>query len=128
MRSPPELSGNGGCRAGSPSQFSATYERRGVFDDTSWGQDRYGEYLLDGGDWVLDVRSRTVAVGTWERATATLETAETPLNGPFRIVVYEEADSVPPLERGERAAFDRALVRQEIRFDPEALDPDCPAR
>jgi len=126
LQDPPVLGTDGACTSQEPSHFSATYERRGVFDDTTWAQDRYVEYLIDGADKVLDARSRTAAVDTWERATATLHTAVAPGSGPFRIVIYEQADSIPPLAVGSHAVFDAALIRQDVRFDANALDSDCP--
>jgi hypothetical protein len=126
LQNPPVLGADGACTSDRPSQFTATYERHGVFDDTSQAKDRYVEYLIDGSNTVLDARSRTVTVNTWERATATLKTAATPRTGLFRIVIYEEADSIPPLAVGSRADFDAALIRQDVRFDASALDSDCP--
>ena len=126
LQDPPALGADGACTQVKPSQFIASYERHGAFDDTTWAQDRYVEYLIDGDGIVLDARSRAVVVNTWERATATLKTAAAPRSGPFRIVIYEEADSLPPLAIGSRAALDEALIRQDVTFDASALDPDCP--
>ncbi len=128
LQNPPVLGADGACTSVRPSHFIATYERHGVFDDTSQAKDRYVEYLIDGANTVLDARSRTVTVNTWERATATLKTAVTPRSGFFRIVIYEEADSIPPLAVGSRADFNPALIRQDVRFDASALDSDCPAK
>ncbi len=127
LQEPPELTRDGGCTPGNPSQFSAVYERVGVFDDTTWARDRYVEYLVDGANTVLDSRARSVGLGNWERATATLETAHTPQTGPFKIVIYEVADSIPTFARGTQAQFSTLLIRQQIRFNARALDPDCPA-
>lgn len=55
-----------------------------------------------------------------------LETLENPNPGNFRIVVYEDTDFTPSFAQGTTASFDPALIRAEITFNANALDPDCP--
>ena len=126
LQSPPQVARDGGCTASDKTSFSATYERRGIFDDTTWAQDRYSEYLIDGGGKILDVRSRMAAVKTWQRSTATLATVASPASGPFSIVIYEEADSLRPHAIGSSPRLAAGLIRQQIEFDANALDADCP--
>lgn len=126
LQSPPQIVRDGGCTASDKTSFSATYERRGVFDDTTWAQDRYSEYLIDGGGKILDVRNRIAAVKTWQRSTATLATVASPASGPFSIVIYEEADSLRPFAIGSAPRLAAGFIRQQIEFDANALDVDCP--
>ena len=127
LEAAPHIVRDGGCNSADSTSFGATYERRGVFDDTTWAQDRYTEYLLDGSGQVLDARSRLAPVNTWQRVTAVLKTSRSPRQGPFEIVIYEEADAAPPFAKGERADLEPSLVRQRAQFDAHGLDADCPA-
>ena len=132
---PPVLIQDGNCQPGSaPTQFRTAIEATGQNADvTTVGIDAevdlFRTYLLDGNNTVLASTGHGVKVGTTKVFDPIyFVVSAAPSTGPFRIVVYEKmSPSNPKFAIGSKVKLDAALVRAELGFDANALDPDCPA-